>query len=66
MSVTEKKERSKFQYPQLYILQRFVSDIGSDSDFVKQTQIVVQNWSEPHIIVSRYLFAFLHDLSQFR
>jgi len=49
MSVSEKKERN----------------IGSDSDFVKQTQIVVQNWSEPHIIVSRYFFAFLHDLSQF-
>ena len=66
MSVTEKKERSKFQHPQLYIFQSFILDIGSDSDFVKQTQIVVQNWSEPHIIVSRYLFAFLHDLSQFR
>ena len=34
-------------------------------DFVVKTQFIVETWTEPHIIVTRYFFSFLHDLSQY-
>ena len=34
-------------------------------EFVTKAQQIIQQWSEPHIAVTRYLFAFLNDLSQY-
>jgi len=40
-------------------------NIGENVEFVEKARQVVQQWTEPHIAVTRYLFAFLNDLSQY-
>jgi len=42
-----------------------ITKIGSDIEFVLKAQEIVKQWSEPHIVVTRFLFSFLKDLSQF-
>jgi len=38
---------------------------GEEPQFVVQMREVVQQWSEPCIVVTRYLFSFLNDLAQY-
>jgi len=38
---------------------------GETLEFVMKAQTIIQQWSEPHVAVTRYLFAFLQDLSQY-
>jgi len=49
MSVNDKNER----------------DISGDIDFVVQIRNVINQWSEPHKIVTKYLLSFIQDLAQF-
>eukprot|EP00090_Calanus_glacialis_P007630 TRINITY_DN16073_c0_g1_i10.p1 TRINITY_DN16073_c0_g1~~TRINITY_DN16073_c0_g1_i10.p1 ORF type:complete len:884 (-),score=266.77 TRINITY_DN16073_c0_g1_i10:79-2730(-) len=42
-----------------------ITNIGENVEFVVKARNIVQQWSEPHIAVTRYLFAFLNDLSQY-
>ena len=37
-----------------------------ESDFVQKIREVLKQWSEPCIVVTRYLFSFLHDLAKYR
>ena len=35
------------------------------SEFVGQIRSVLQKWSEPCLVVTRFLFSFLHDLTKY-
>jgi len=40
-------------------------DAVEKSDFVLKIREVLQQWSDPCIVVTRYLFSFLHDLAKY-
>jgi len=46
------------------VKEKIAKNIGENVEFVVKARNIVQQWSEPHIAVTRYLFAFLNDLSQ--
>lgn len=56
----------KLKYNVVFILQIPILGIGGDIDFVKNVKTVISQWSEVHVIVSRYIFFFLQDLTKFR
>lgn len=49
----------------LSVKDKKAKNIEETVEFVIQAQNIIQQWSEPHIAVTRYLFAFLNDLSQY-
>ena len=55
-----------FSVQLVFLLAFYFADIGENVEFVTKAQQIIQQWSEPHIAVTRYLFGFLSDLSQYR
>eukprot|EP00092_Neocalanus_flemingeri_P030544 GFUD01033164.1.p1 GENE.GFUD01033164.1~~GFUD01033164.1.p1 ORF type:complete len:589 (+),score=155.72 GFUD01033164.1:1-1767(+) len=47
------------------VKQKIDKNIGENVEFVLKARDIVRQWSEPHIVVTRYLFSFLNDLSQY-
>ena len=43
-----------------------LSDAVEQSDFVLKIREVLRQWSDPCIVVTRYLFFFLQDLAKYR